>query len=56
MPTVLLVTLTVTVQLLLAGMVPALKATLAPLAAAVTVPPVQLVLAAGAAALTRLAG
>ena len=56
MPTTLLVTLTVTVQLLLAGIVPALRATLAPLAAAVTVPPVHVVLALGAAALTRLAG
>ena len=56
MPTVLLVTLTVTVQLLLAGMVPALRATVLVPAAAVTVPPVHVVLALGAAALTRLAG
>ena len=53
---VLLVTLTVTVQLLLAGSVAPLKATLVPPAAAVTLPPVQLVLAAGAAALNKLAG
>src|SRR5687767_11301855 len=52
------VTLTVTVQLPLAGMVPALNATLLPPAVAVTVPahPAPLIVPAGVAVFTRLAG
>jgi hypothetical protein len=48
-PGVELVTVTVTVQLLLAGIVPPASATEVPLLAAVTVPPVHVVLPAGVA-------
>src|SRR5581483_1421356 len=55
-PPVLLVTLTVTVQLPEAGIVPPLIDTEFPPAAAVAVPPVQVVLAPGAEAFTSPAG
>ncbi len=53
---VLLVTLTVTVQEPLAGIVPPVSATVLPPFVAVTVPPVHVVAPAGVALLTRLAG
>ncbi len=49
-------TFTVTVQEPLAGMVPPARATPGPLAAAVTVPPVHVVVPAGVAVLVRFAG
>src|SRR5262245_45201434 len=55
-PVAVAVTCTVTVQLPLAGIVPPLRATLGPLAAAVTIPPVHVVAPAGAALLVMLAG
>ena len=51
-----LVTLTVTVQLELAGMVPPLRARELPPAAAVTVPPVQVVEPLGVPVFTMPAG
>ena len=55
-PVVVPVTVTVTVQLLLTGIDAPLKLTLGPFAAAVTVPPAQVVDAAGAAAFCIPAG
>ena len=55
-PAVTLVTVTVTVQLPLAGIVPPASATEVPLFAAVTVPPTHVVLPAGAEALVICVG
>jgi hypothetical protein len=55
-PSTVLVTLTLTVQLPPAAKLPPLKETALPLAAAVTVPPVHVVLAVGALLLNKLSG